>query len=320
MHKVAKDQGKKRRIDAVRTRAGSASIPDGFGNIVVGNGIRERLYMIAQRGICSSVFADQIDPERLNIDLPLLVQRVDLHYGTDTIFIQRTICLGVELLKSGFLPKDLDVEQALEICLESAYLFGGIQDNLNELLAEQAKIKDEDAEEQIRRDLLPQLPRLQSRTKQSIESLRELSNSIKALTLLFYPKVQMGKNEPWELPFKAAAVSARGNDDRFIRQLEAKLAFLFDVDSFRNALVHPDGKKWVKILNYEIQQDGTIIPPTIELESEQFKIPRMDLANVLAQIVEHMSAVFEYFLCVLCDLSAIKFGDSMGFGIVELPD
>lgn len=320
MPRITGSQSQKSLIEMVRGRAGSATIPDGLGNIVLAQAIRGRLYIIAQNGICSSVFADQIDPERSNIDLPNLIQRVDLNYGAETNFVQRTICLGSELLKPGFLSQNFDLERALEICLESAYLFGAIQDSLNELVTEQTKLRAEDNEGKIRPDLLPQSPRLDSRVKQFIHTFRDLSTSIKALTLLFYPKAGKQRNEPWEERFKAAASLARGSESDFVGQLEAKLAFLEDVDSIRNALVHPDKKKWIKIRNYEMQSDGKIIPPTIEVETAQLKIPRMDLTEVLLQVTEHMSAVFEAIVCSLCDLNAAKFGEVITFGVVELPD
>jgi hypothetical protein len=80
--------------------------------------IGDDLYIVKERGIYEVKLADRIDPNRTNIAIPKTQQGV-LNYGSDAPVVGRTLLTAKELFNPTYLPKNLDLSEALRLCFES---------------------------------------------------------------------------------------------------------------------------------------------------------------------------------------------------------
>jgi hypothetical protein len=110
----------KRPIDRKRDAGGVMEIgtPDDPSAITAIFPIGDDLYVVKERGVYEVKLADRIDPNRTNIAIPNTHQRV-LNYGSDAPVVGRTLLTAKELFNPTYLPKNLDLTQALRLCFET---------------------------------------------------------------------------------------------------------------------------------------------------------------------------------------------------------
>lgn len=298
----------------MRDRGGSAKIPEGHGNVVRMKSIGSRIYFLTERGVTSGVMADHVDPERTNPNIPLVVQRTELLYGLDTPFMQMTLCAAFELVDKTHLPDHVSKDDLLTIAFNVASGLAAVTDVTKELLAHQAETR----EKVLTPAYLPRTANLAGKVKQSLAHLRDVENAIKEMTLHFYPKDS--SSDPWDKGLRAAMEVAYGSDPEVMDYFETLRGFLLAVADHRNAMIHPDESKWVTITDYELQAQGSIVPPTVEITHPRNPVPRCDVAQFLQSQVEFIALTFESFLAWLCDLNVKVFQDMFDTRVMVLPD
>jgi len=113
------------------------SIAPENGNIVGLKSIKNRLYMLAERGVVSCEMADSIDPDRTNPNIPRVVQRIDIPYGVEEAFIQKTLGAAFQLLNHTYLPDSVDEDEARGHAFDAAVALASIMDVAVEMQAHQ---------------------------------------------------------------------------------------------------------------------------------------------------------------------------------------
>lgn len=314
MHKPTVKRGGNRPIDRIRDSGGSAKIPEGHGNVVSMKGIGSKMYFLAEKGVTSGVMADHIDPERTNPNIPFVVQRNELAYGLDTPFMQRTLCAAFELVDQTHLPDHVGKDDLLAMAFDIASALAAVIDATKEFLTHQAETR----EKQLTAAYLPRTENLTGKVKQSLAHLRDVENTIKEMTLLFYPKA--ASSDPWDKGLRAAMEAAHGSDPEVMVFFENLIGFLLAVADHRNAMIHPDNKKQIMITDYELEAQGSVVAPTIEITHPRNPVPRHDVAQFLQSQVEFISYTYETFLAWLCDLNVRAFHDMFETRVVALPD
>ena len=111
--------GGRRPIDRKRDAAVGIEVnpPDDDSPIIEFLTLDEKLYVLKERGLYRVMLADEIDPERKNIEIPNTVQRA-LRMGADSEIVGRTLLTGKALFKSEFLPNEIDCNRAMTLLLE----------------------------------------------------------------------------------------------------------------------------------------------------------------------------------------------------------
>jgi hypothetical protein len=307
-------RGGNRPIDLVRDGGGSAKIPEGYGNVVSMKGIGSRIYFLAERGVTSGVMADHIDPERTNPNIPFVVQRAELAYGLDTPFMQRTLCAAFELVDQTHLPDHVAKDKLLEMALDVATSLAAVIDVTKDLLTHQA----ETSEKQLSAAYLPRTENLKGKVMQSLAHLRDVENTIKEMTIHFYPKA--ASSDSWTKDLRAALETAHGSASDVMVFFKKLTSFLFAIADHRNAMIHRDKTKWVTITDYELEAQGSIVVPTIEITHPRNPVPRTDVAHFLKSQVEVISCTYESFLGWLCDLNVQVFHEMFDTRVAALRD
>lgn len=304
-----------RPIDRMRDGAGQAAIPAGFGNIVAMVPIEPRLYLIGEYGVSSGVFADHIDPQRQNPNIPQIVQRVELNYGATTPFVQNTLCTAAALLEATHLPDNFPKEAALMLALEIAQDFASISDAIAELREHESITRQRILAGEVTRKHLPSTPNLKARTEQSINQLRSVQVKISKFSSYFYPKNTI--KESWAEPIKAKLSET---DDPFLNYIDSAVVILNEIANCRNAMIHEDESKYLTIIDYDLNADGSFIAPTLELIHPQTPFSRRNIPQFLNGTKDRLSDLFMNFIAVFCDRNVRNFSPMFKTHVVRLPD
>lgn len=304
----------------MRDSGGHAEIGGDTGAIVrmVTMENEHRLYFVTERGFASMQMADQIDPERLNPNIPQVVQRMEFNYGADTPFMQRSFCIGAELFEQVHLPEGVSRDRSLAIALSVAYEFAAVADTVKELATNETEIRARLARGEIRMDSIPRTPNLKGRVEQAIHHLRAVQVAITRLADLFYPR--RPPNAPFNTSLMAAVRAGHADDVAMIESFRAGLTVLDRIANYRNAVIHAaDGDKRLTCSDYELRADGSLLAPTVEIEHPQTPVARIDAVHFLDQQLEDLSATFEMFVVMLCDRNARDMGVGLLSYVVAMP-
>lgn len=117
-----------RPIDRVRNSAGSFTVGDPGDEFKAMITTKDHLYTVTDSAVYSVQMADQIDPDRTNINLPRVMQQTVLHYGAESNFVARTFMTGGELFNTTYLGSVFPVDAAKLLSLELAKRLAALQD------------------------------------------------------------------------------------------------------------------------------------------------------------------------------------------------
>lgn len=307
-----------RSIDRRRNGAGQARVEGDVGAILCMFSYRnELLYFICERGVASGQMADQIDPERTNPNLPQIVQTPDLTYGASAPFIQRTLCVAAELFDQTYLPAQVSKDDAFALALEAARALSEVEDVIVALNTNQAELRKQLASGEHKRHVVPKTPNLKGRVGGAIGHLREVALLAQKLADLFYPRAK--SNTPFTEHLRRALSVQLPEDDPLWRHVEWCLEQIGRFCDYRNALIHggPGKDQQFILRDYEMQPDGNLIAPTIEVVHPKSPIPRVDVGQLLKDGSESISLAFETFVVAFCDRNVPQRHKGVMFNVVE---
>lgn len=288
----------KRSIDRLRDGAGSLEVktPDDDSAITGMITCGDRLLTV-KKGIYEIKLADQIDPERKNIQIPNTVQRV-LPYGSNEPWVGATLLTGHDLLKKEILDEQIDVDRAMPLVLEVAQNIASAKELLK-TFSDSQRSEYEKYDLKINKHRSVILPSVNGITNKCNEFLQKSNYALYCLfkiVKIFYPKVGKGG---WD-SLKKEVGNENQKIDNFSDVLENMLPFLQFVRNARNCVEHPRIEHKIVTTDFSINPDNQLVPPTIEIihpKTSQTAVPVVDLmnhvANSLVEVVELMLA----FLC-----------------------
>ena len=276
------------------------------------------MYFLAERCLTSGVFADHIDPERTNPQIPQIVQQMELHYGVEQHFIRKTVGVAFELANPTYLPVDVDIETVLTIAVDVATALASVMDVMQELRDHQAETRAKSEAGQLTAAYVPRTPNLNAKVRQSLAALRDVEVAVKRLAGQFYRKD--APNDPWDKKLRPALQAKYGGIDGFQDWTDAAWRALESVADYRHAMIHPDDTKSVRITDYELKPEGAFVAPTIEIVHPRSPISRRDVVQFLESQVENIAEVFEAVLGYMCDLNVRTISERFHSSVAALPN
>ncbi|MBA4163266.1 MAG: hypothetical protein C0510_01330 [Erythrobacter sp.] len=308
----------KEAIGRARNAAGSAKIPTECGKIITAKAIDNRIFMLAERCLTSGVFADHIDPDRTNPNLPQIIQQKELNFGVEHLFVRKTVGAAFELADATYLPDAVDSDKLLGIALDAASSLASVVEVADDLRRHQDEMREASRAGQLTAAHVPRTPNLIGKVRQSLAALRDVEIGIKNMSALFFPKDV--HNEPWDLKFRPALLAKYGDVDGLEAWINAAWGVLAGVANHRHAMIHPNQDKSVSIVDYELQADGSLLAPTIEIAHYDSAVTRRDVIQFLDAQVADISEVFEALLGYLCDLNVRAIIPQFESFVVPLPN
>ena len=295
-----KDKDKKRPIDRLRDGAGSFEVktPDDDSAITGMISTGDSLLAVKEKGVYAIKLADQIDPERKNINAPNTIQRI-LPYGSGEPWVGAVLLTGSELLKKEILDEHVDAECAMSLVIEIAQNIASAMELLDAFISSQ-KIELEKYDLEIKKDrsvLLPSMGGIPNKCKEFLQKSDHALDGLFKVVKVFYQNVGKGG---WE-SLKKEVEKESPSIDNFAEVLSQMLPFLQFVRNARNCVEHPRNEHKIVATDFSIDADNKLLSPLIEVVHPKTPQAPVPVVNFMSQIVDNIVDIVELMLAFICN-------------------
>ena len=311
-----RDKG--RPIDKLRSGAGSLEIntPDDDSAISEMISTADRLLVVKDKGIYEIKFADQVDPERTNIDVPNTIQRI-LPYGAQDAWIGAVVLTANHLLRSPCLPSDINGAEAFAVVLEIAEDIAGAHELVEKYCdAENVAIRSFDPNIRKNRSfIVPALGNIETRCNEFLQRSDHSLQKLFRIVQVFYPDVGSGR---WE-GLKTKIGGESKDIDNFPQFLDETVPFLQLIRNARNCVEHPKPEQRLVTVDFSVDARNVLLPPTVEIIDPSTPLPRVSVNAFFTQTFKDLVRVVELMVVFLCARHVSTIG---GFPVqvVEFPE
>jgi hypothetical protein len=271
----------KKPIDRIRESSGHANIgTEEDGAILEMINIGGRMIVIKERSIYEMVFADTIDPERTNINLPATIHKLVINKGTESETVSRIFLTAKTIFKTEYLRDGINVDNILGLAIDMLSEIALLENEITEYLTEEEKASND---YETRRSAkgsfqLPSIVNLESRCKTIFQKADHIEQILMDIITHFYPEHGLTKQSHFP-KFHEVLKQIYREEDGFAEFVSTTVYFMRVIRELRNALDHRLPS--VRVRGFELQKDGNILSPTIELNDKDVKLERADLGEFL---------------------------------------
>lgn len=283
----------KRPIDKKRDSGGSLDVgTKEDGAILEMITIGKKLIVLKEKSIYELMMADTIDPERTNVGLPNMIQKLIINKGEESEIVGKTFLTAKTLFRAGFFDSKIDINEILKLSLDLLIELATLEREIIQYL-ENEKRETEDYENRKNNRLpykLPAIIDIETHCKTIFQKADHVEQILMEFIIIFYPNEKLTKQSHFP-SFHTILIKLYGEKDPFSEFIGATLSFMKIVRAIRNALDHR--LKTVKVLNFDLQPDSSIISPTIELNHKEDKLNRISLSTFLPIVFENFISIIE---------------------------
>lgn len=295
-----KEKDKKRPIDQFREGAGYFDLktPDDDSAISGMISLGGSLLVIKEQSIYEVKFADQIDPERKNINTPNTIQQI-LSYGSNHRWVGAVVLTGNNLLKSEILEKNIETEKAMTSVIEIAQnIASAIELTENISSSQESELKKHDLKIKPDRSfILPSMKGIKSKCKEFFQKSDHALDTLFMVVKVFCPDIGKGR---WK-SLKENIDQENPTIDNFKEVLSQMLPFLLFVRNVRNCVEHPRNEQKIIVSDFSVDTENNLLPPLIEIVHPKTPQPPVPIVDFMSQITESLVDIVELMLVFLCN-------------------
>jgi len=281
----------------IRDRGGSFKInnPDDESPIKEMFTLSDGLLMITEKCTYRMQMADQIDPERKNPQLPPNLQQKLFDHGTKSKLLCRTLLQAKVMFRKEF--QSVDINKALQLSFDALCDLVSMEETAKAFkTAEQVAIdKTQNHEKQDASITIPAVGNVRGNCKSFFQKANHFTVSLINIVRLFYPEM---KHKHWG-DFQGLVKGQYGEIDNFYRLMELAVPFLKLIRNTRDCLEHIN-LAGVETRDFELQPDGTIAPPTIEIDFRESSQKCCSISSFMEVVTQEMQICFEMIVVHMC--------------------
>lgn len=274
----------KRPIDLKRDSAFSGLVgTDDEGVIQEFLNVGSSLLIIKDRAIYKAQLADQIDPDRTNINVPHTQQKV-YSVGSSSEIVGRTLLTAKYLFQHGMLDGRFNKTDLMSAALgffDEAIQLATLSDTLmadqNAAIAEYKKQKVQGSVV-----LLPSVTDIGGRVKPFIQHADHSMQRLLILGRIFY---SLPAGKAWFDGLAEIAAEVHQLERAETQRLDRMVRFAQFLRNCRNCVEHPKQNQQVVFTDFRMTQNAKIEPPTIEIVHEQTPEPIVPLSIFMDNMV-----------------------------------
>jgi hypothetical protein len=255
----------------------------------------ELLLLITEKCTYGLQVADQIDPERTNPNLAQNFQQKLFDRGTASELLCRTLLHAKVMFRKEF--QAINVEQAMQLSFDAFSDLVALEDAAKAFkAAEQAEIDRVQALEQKDRSLtLPAVGNVRAHCKGFMQKADHFDGALLNIARLFYPELK----GDWA-QFHELIKGRYGVDENFYKVSEIVTPLLLLVRNARNCLEHSGIAHGVKTAEFKPLADGSMIPPSIEIDFRGSKQELCSISWLMEQVILRLIDAVEMITVHLC--------------------
>lgn len=295
---------KKLPIDKQRESAGTLMVGDDDDNSAIKEllSTTDALYAIKEKGVYKIRLADDIDPDRTNLNIPNLSQKV-LSAGYDNEIVARILLTAKYLFDENnatvrpfignLFEGSLDlVKHVLELQEMISSLKDKISQKENIILQEKQKTNAFS---------LPSIPDLNTKLHNIFVRADKAKDGILSLYKLHLlpnadkkPKLSEYDNAIRKLP---------NIEPDFVSSWNESKKFFILIRNIRNSSEHPKNKQQVILSDFNMNSDGSINPPLVEIQHKDTLISLLPLVELLdflqERIINYAEGTLVFIRCLV---------------------
>jgi hypothetical protein len=271
----------------------------GEGRITEAFPVADKLYTIKENAIYAVQLADAIDPNRTNIAIPNVQQKIASE-GSQSEIVCKVLLTGRELFNKSYLTPHVDCERCLFICiqvLQELLAMKELATSLRHVQEEAVKAMGQKPDGSL---LLPAIPDLMVRAKTFIQRADHVTQNLYILCVLFFGEELKDKGKLFD-GLSTLLREKYGESDNFSRfglQVAQCCKFLRNT---RNCVEHADSLKYIEVKDFSLLLSSVkIMPPTIEIVHQETPEPRIPLVDFMDQVVDGVLNLTEQLIAFLC--------------------
>lgn len=307
----------KRPIDRIRESGGPAYIgTTEDGAIIEMKNIGGRLLIIKERSIYEMVYADTIDPGRKNINIPPTILKLIIDKGSESEIVARTFLTAQTIFRPEYLIDSINCDSVLSLVIDMLSDISLLEKEINEYQELEDKVSDEYGKRRAERNSfqLPSIVNLESRCTTIFQKADHIEQILMDIITRFYPHHGLTKQSHF-LKFQEILKSNYGENDAFFEFISKTIYFMRVVRELRNGLDHR--LSTFKVTDFELQKDGSVLSPTIELKHNDIKLERTSLSEFLKIMKINLIEIIEVTFAFLAGRNVKK--DGMPYQLKEIP-
>jgi hypothetical protein len=254
----------------------------------------EFLLIITEKCSYRLQVADQIDPARTNPALPPNFQQKLFDHGTKSDLLCRTLLQAKVMFRKEF--QSVDIDRAMQLSFDAFSNLVSMQEAAEAFTSaeEQAIEKAKALERKDRSQTIPAVGNVRGHSKTFMQKADHFARSLLAIVRLFYPEM---KGKGWE-DFNQLVKSRYGESDNFYKVSELTTPFLLLVRNARDGLEH--NLKGVETSDFMPQPNGTIAPPSIEIDFRKSSHHRCPVSWFMEETTKALLDSFEMIVVHTC--------------------
>ncbi len=308
----------KKPIDRIRDSSGHADIVTlEEGAIIEMKKIGGRLLIIKERAIYEMVMADTIDPERTNINLPTTIHKLIIDKGTESETVSRTLLTAMTLFRPEYISNTVDCPKVIGLTIDLLSEISILEKEIKEYLFAEKTASDEYEERRNQKVSykLPSVVSLESKCKTIFQKTYHIEQTLIDIIVKFYPNLGLSKQSHFP-SFYEKLKEKFGEADPFVKFIKKTVYFMQVILELRNGFDHR--LEHTKVFDFELQTDGNIIAPTIQLNHKKIKLERTSLNDFLEITIKNILDIIELTFAYLAGKNVRTGG--MPYQIRQIPE
>ena len=307
----------KQHIDRIRESGGHADIgSEEDGAIIEMKNIGGRLLIIKERSIYEMVMADDIDPERTNINLPTTIHKLIIDKGTESETVSRTLLTAMTLFRPEYISNAVDCSKIIGLTIDLLSEISILEKEIEEYRLAEKTASDEYEERRNQKVSykLPSVVSLESKCKTIFQKADHTEQTLMDIIVKFYPNLGLTKQSHFP-NFHEKLQEKFGEADPFVEFIKKTVYFMQVIRELRNGFDHR--LEHTKVFDFQLQTGGDIIAPSIQLNHKKVKLERTSLSGFLEITTKNLLDIIELTFAYLAGKN-IKTG-GMPYQVRQIP-
>jgi len=286
----------KQQIDAIRNGSIRMKIGDDRDGVITGMvTICGKMHVVKERSISKILTADNIDPDRTNLQTPN-TQQIVAQAGSDSETVCRILLTADQLFQKNMIRESVDTKKAKKICLELLKEILAAEDIATTFLNDVEDAAFSKKVTNIESFSVPTVGNLENRTKNFISRAEHAIQKLYQLTQIFYDH-----DEKFFDGFHAKLEKLYGVDDEFTIFAKRLAVFAKQIRNIRNCMEHTRPSQRLELHDFNLNKNSQLSRPTIEVIHNESPISTGPISEFMVKIVEKLVAGGENLLAHLAD-------------------
>lgn len=302
-----------RPIDRVRDGAGMLTVGTQTDGVLTGMiALSDVAFMVKERAIYRLLMADDVDPDRENINIPNSVQ-LALAAGSDSDLVARTLLTADELFPNTYFADAV----RREIVLGTVEIAKNLLSALEIVDALRARVDElsQPVEVKNRAATLPAVGSLEQRVNAFVQAAHSAVQQLYDLPRSFIKFPPRG----WPDNFTEALQSKWGDEHRFAHFTRSTTPFVKFLRNARHCVEHRRGDQRIDARDFHLTKDGRLNRPTVAIVHSATPLDTTDLIEFMTSILDQLIEVIEAMLAHLADATRPESFAGLPLTISEVP-